>query len=83
MIAQAAALLVSEPESGSLSFEAPRATSADFSRLEERIAQRVLPLAADLEAAPVRLRVGSREIVAIPIDTRRFVRAMARHICFN
>ncbi len=81
MTAQAA-LLDHEPATRTL-IEPQPASSADFSRMEERIAERVLPLAADFEAAPVRLRVGRREIVAIPLDTRRFVQAMAKHMCFN
>ena len=52
-------------------------------RLESSIAARVLPASIDAAGTAVRLRCGARTIVALPIDTRRFVRAMACHISFN
>lgn len=59
------------------------ATHADFERIEAQIAGRILPLAADLEARPVQLTFRGQAVVALPIQTRRFVRLMARYISMN
>lgn len=61
----------------------PTATHHDFEEMEAQIASRVLPLAADLEAAPVQLTFRGQTVVALPMDTRRFVRLMARHLSMN
>jgi hypothetical protein len=60
-----------------------RVTSRELCDLETRIAARVLPVSADFTEEPVRLRFGQRTLVVVPLDTRRFVYAMARHISLN
>jgi hypothetical protein len=59
------------------------ACSRDFERLENTIADEVMARAADPRAMPVRLGYRGRTILALPLDTRRFVRAMARHLSMN
>lgn len=59
------------------------ARARDFERLENAIADRVLPAAVDHHARPVRIPYRGRTILALPLDTRRFVRAMARHLSMN
>ena len=55
----------------------------DFARLEARVAACALPGAVDLGAEGLAIPCAGGVIVARPLDLRRFVRAMARHICFN
>ena len=51
--------------------------------MEAGIAAHVLPLAIDPASGPVRVRFGARTMVLVPLDTRRFVQVMARHMSFN
>jgi hypothetical protein len=60
-----------------------RITSNEIRTLESRIAARVLPVSADPAGEPVHLRFGERTLIVLPLDTRRFVQAMARHISLN
>jgi hypothetical protein len=55
----------------------------DCERLEENIREDVLRRCVDEGAAKVRIPVRGGYILAQPLNTRRFVRAMARHISFN
>ncbi|HNX18979.1 MAG TPA: hypothetical protein PKG80_01775 [Acidobacteriota bacterium] len=59
------------------------ATHEETLRLEAEVAVQVLPLCARRGEAPVRIRFAGQTIVATPLDTRRFVRAMARFLSFN
>jgi len=55
----------------------------DCERLEEEIREDVLSQCVDEHAAEVKIPFRGGYIVAQPLNTRRFVRAMARHISFN
>jgi hypothetical protein len=55
----------------------------DFERLEASLRVQVLSECVDEDAPRVRIPVRGGTIMAQPLDTRRFVRAMARHISFN
>ncbi len=59
------------------------ARARDFERLENAIADRVLGQVVDPRARPVHLRYRGRNVIALPLDTRRFVQAMARHLSLN
>jgi hypothetical protein len=55
----------------------------DFERLEGSLRVEVLSRCVDESAPTVRIPFRGGYILARPLDTRRFVRAMARHISFN
>ncbi len=55
----------------------------ELDRLEERVRARVLHVSVDEEARPVALRFRGRVILARPIDTRRFIAAMAPYLSMN
>jgi len=55
----------------------------ELDRLEERVRARVLHASVDETARPVALRFRGQVILARPIDTRRFVIAMAPYLCMN
>lgn len=55
----------------------------DMLRLEAEVTAEVLDEVVDETAEEVSFAFLGRAIRARPIDTRRFVQAMARHICFN
>lgn len=59
------------------------ASREDFVRMEAGIRARVLPLSASTEGERIPLRYAGRTFYAVPLDTARFVRAMARHISMN
>lgn len=83
MMGQHAVAIVGEVEASPLLERATQATREDLLHLEAAVAARVLPSVLDLSAAGMPLRCGARTVVALPLDLRRFVRAMARHLCFN
>ncbi len=55
----------------------------ELDRLEARVRARVLHASVDETARPVPLRFRGQVILARPIDTRRFVIAMAPYLCMN
>ncbi len=55
----------------------------ELDRLEEEVRARVLHAAIDEEARPVALPFRGRVILARPLDTRRFIVAMAPYLCMN
>ena len=83
MAGQGAAVVGSETDFSQLVARARQATRADLARLEASVAVRVLPAAADVDGDGLALRYGGRTVLARPLNTRRFVLAMARHLCFN
>jgi hypothetical protein len=83
MAAQQAAMVGTEMEVSDLVARARQATRADLIQLEASVAVQVLSGAADPEGAGLPLRYGDRTVFARPLNTRRFVLAMARHLCFN
>lgn len=58
-------------------------TREDLARLELTAASRALQAAIDDEAKPLPLHFRGRVIMAQPVNTRRFVRAIAPYLCFN
>lgn len=60
-----------------------KVTREDLQRMEAQVASEVALQAMDESRPAVKLRHAGRTIVAQPIDTRRFVLAMAPHVCFN
>lgn len=78
-----AVLLEQEPILGAATARLRPLDHETLNRMEAGLAASVLPACVDTQAAAVRLRAAGRTIVALPIDTRRFVRAMARHLCMN
>jgi len=60
-----------------------QASREELERLESGVSAQVLLSAADESRKPVLLRYMGRTILAQPLDTRRFIREMAVHICFN
>ncbi len=58
-------------------------TRKDLEHLEAGIAEEVLPACVDETQEPVKLRCMGRTIMAQPLDTRRFVRVMARYTSLN
>lgn len=60
-----------------------RATHEDFDRLEADVASDVISQALADDAPTVKIPFRGGYVLARPLDTRRFVRAMARHISFN
>lgn len=72
-----------EPHLDTLPERCRVASREDLERLESGVSASVLLAAADESQAPVRIRYMGRTILAQPMDTRRFVREMAAHICFN
>lgn len=58
-------------------------TREDLAHLESTVAGRALQAAIDDEAKPVALYFRGRVIMAQPLNTRRFVRAIAPYLCFN
>lgn len=52
-------------------------------RMEEGIREDVLSRCVDEGAPAVRIPFRGGHVLAKPLDTRRFVRAMARHVSFN
>ncbi len=81
-MAAEAAVLVERPEV-ELVDRSMRATAEHFRQMERQIAGRVLPGAVDVTGRPVTMQFGARQLVLLPLDTRRFVQAMARHISLN
>jgi hypothetical protein len=59
------------------------ASREDLERIERRCATHALLESVDPEAELVALRHRGRVLWARPIDTRRFIRAMAPYVCFN
>lgn len=60
-----------------------QASREELERLESGVSAQVLLSSADESRKPVPLRYMGRTILAQPLDTRRFIREMAVHICFN
>ncbi|MBP7148277.1 MAG: hypothetical protein KBD01_12075 [Acidobacteria bacterium] len=58
-------------------------TRDDLARMEAGCAARAINAAIDEDAGPTVLTYGGRTVFARPLNTRRFVQAMARYLCFN
>lgn len=78
-----AVLLEQEPILGAAIARLRPVGHEELDRMEAGLAASILPACVDPQSAAVRLRAGGRTIVALPIDARRFVRAMARHLSMN
>ncbi len=52
-------------------------------QLENESLDMVLSASIDHDAEPVAIRAAGRTHWVRPVDTARFVRAMAPHVCFN
>ncbi len=83
MMGRRAAVIEGQVHISPLLARANDATREDLLRLEAAVAAEVLPAVLDPLAAGLLLRCGERTVVARPLDLRRFVRAMARRLCFN
>ncbi|MFN7964179.1 MAG: hypothetical protein U0V87_00615 [Acidobacteriota bacterium] len=60
-----------------------KVTREDLQRMEATVTSQVAMQAIDDSRPAVKLHHAGRTIVLQPIDTRRFVLAMAPHVCFN
>jgi len=83
MAGQAAAAMNEQSVENPVLERAFWASRQDFARLEAQVAAGVLPAAVDPDAEGLAIPCAAGVIVARPLDLRRFVRAMARHMCFN
>ncbi len=71
------------PGQGTILARLEPAERTALERIESESLDMVLSASIDHDAEPLAIRTGGRTLWVRPVDTARFVRAMAPHVCFN